>query len=305
MIILDGGMGQELIARAGKVTKLWSVQALLDTPEIVRQVHDDYFNAGADVATSNSYSLLPDRLESHGMEDRLEDLSRLACQIVCDSREAHGAGLVAGALGPQGFSYQPNKCPPAEQAAEGYARIAKIHAAYVDLHLLETMSSIKQVRGGLMGAGVTGLPVWLGLSVADTDGTLLRSGELLSDIVPLLEEFKPEAVLINCSKPEAVSQAMPVLAGFNCRTGAYANGFTEIAAEFNGIGATVDLLRARHDLDPDAYASFAEEWVRNSATIVGGCCEVGPAHIAELARRFNRRDSLAPDHFNVRQSTGT
>lgn len=286
MMILDGGMGQELVARAGKATSLWSAQALLDAPEVVRQVHDEYFAAGADIATTNSYSVLPDRLEPHGMLDRLEELARLACQLAADAREAHGSGMVAGGLGPQGFSYQPDKAPPAEQAAEAYAKLAQIHAQYVDVHLLETMSSVDQARGGLMGAGVTGKPVWVALSVRDDDGTRLRSGELLSDVMPLLEEFNPAAVFINCSKPEAVDTAVPILAKSGRVVGAYANGFTGIAADFNKVGATVDMLSARRDLGPNAYADFADGWAANGATIIGGCCEVGPAHIAELSRRL-------------------
>ena len=285
-MILDGGMGQELVARAGKATSLWSVQALLDAPEVVRQVHDEYFAAGADIATTNSYSVLPDRLEPHGMLDRLEELARLACQLASDAREAHRSGMVAGGLGPQGFSYQPDKAPPAEQAAEAYAKLAQIHAQYVDVHLLETMSSVDQARGGLMGAGVTGKPVWVALSVRDDDGTRLRSGELLSDVMPLLEEFNPAAVFINCSKPEAVDTAVPILAKSGRVVGAYANGFTGIAADFNKVGATVDMLSARRDLGPNAYADFADGWAANGATIIGGCCEVGPAHIAELSRRL-------------------
>ena len=285
-MILDGGMGQELVARAGKATSLWSVQALLDAPEVVRQVHDEYFAAGADIATTNSYSVLPDRLEPHGMLDRLEELARLACQLAADAREAHGSGMVAGGLGPQGFSYQPDKAPPAEQAAEAYAKLAQIHAQYVDVHLLETMSSVDQARGGLMGAGVTGKPVWVALSVRDDDGTRLRSGELVSDVMPLLEEFDPAAVFINCSKPEAVDTAVPILAKSGRVVGAYANGFTGIAADFNKVGATVDMLSARRDLGPNAYADFADGWAANGATIIGGCCEVGPAHIAELSRRL-------------------
>jgi S-methylmethionine-dependent homocysteine/selenocysteine methylase len=286
MMILDGGMGQELVARAGKATSLWSVQALLDAPEVVRQVHDEYFAAGADIATTNSYSVLPDRLEPHGMLDRLEELVRLACQLATDAREAHGSGMVAGGLGPQGFSYQPDKAPPAEQAAEVYANLAQIQAQYVDVHLLETMSSVDQARGGLIGAGVTGKPVWVALSVRDDDGKRLRSGELLSDVMPLLEEFNPAAVFINCSKPEAVDTAVPILAKSGRLVGAYANGFTGIAADFNKVGATVDMLSARRDLDPNAYADFADGWAAHGATIIGGCCEVGPAHIAELSRRL-------------------
>ena len=87
--ILDGGMGQELIARAGKATPLWSVQALVDAPEVVREVHDEYFAAGADVATTNSYGVLPDRFEAYDMPGRLEEFARLACQLAVDARAAN------------------------------------------------------------------------------------------------------------------------------------------------------------------------------------------------------------------------
>jgi S-methylmethionine-dependent homocysteine/selenocysteine methylase len=68
--------------------------------------------------------------------------------------------------------------------------------------------------------------------------------------------------------------------------GAYANGFTGISVDFDSIGATVDMLKARTDLGPQVYAEFAEHWIDAGATMVGGCCEVGPYHIALLAKRF-------------------
>ena len=286
MIILDGGMGQELVKRAGKATDLWSVQALLDTPAMVRQVHDEYFAAGAEIATTNTYSILPDRLVTKGLGEQLLPMTRSACEMAIMARDAHGSGQVAGSLGPQGFSYQPDKSPPADQAAEVYADMARLHADYVDFHLLETMSSIDQARGGLMGAGVTGKPVWVSLSVDDSDGTKLRSGEALAEAVTMLKDYNPAVVLINCSLPEAVSQGLPVLAGHGFNLGAYANGFTGIHSDFNSIDATVDMLKARTDLGPAEYLSFAKSWAEGGASIIGGCCEVGPDHIAALSKHF-------------------
>ena len=283
---LDGGMGQELVARAGKATSLWSVQALLDNPEMVTAVHNEYFMVGADVATTNTYSILPDRLEKHGLADQLEKLQNLACQLATEARDLNGKGIVAGSLGPQGFSYQPELSPPADMAAEIYSRICKIQAYHVDVFIAETMSSVDQAKGALMGASGFNKPIWLALSVDDRDGTKLRSGEDLKDILPLLNEYKPAAVMINCSAPEAVSIALPLLSEANIPTGGYANGFVEIAKNFNKIGATVDLLKARTDLNPEAYANIADDWIKSGATFIGGCCEVGPAHIAELKRRF-------------------
>jgi len=95
--ILDGGMGQELIARSGgKATPMWSLQALLDAPELIRQVHDDYFSSGAMVATTDSYVILPDRLKHYGFPDRQAELMEKACRLAMEARDAHGTGQVAG-----------------------------------------------------------------------------------------------------------------------------------------------------------------------------------------------------------------
>jgi S-methylmethionine-dependent homocysteine/selenocysteine methylase len=99
----------------------------------------------------------------------------------------------------------------------------------------------------------------------------------------LVSDHRPDRVMLNCSRPEAVSQGLPILARLGLPFGAYANGFTRIDPRFNKIGATTDLLTARDDVGPERYAEFAAAWVRAGASTVGGCCEIGPAHIAELA----------------------
>jgi len=285
--LLDGGLGQELLARsAAAPTGLWSTQFLIDRPELVRELHSDYFSAGADVATTNSYAILPDRLRPFGLENRFVELQRLACQLAVSARDEHGQGLVAGSMGPVGRSYRPDLAPPIEEAASLYAEIAAIQEPYVDIFLCETMSSVAQARGAVMGASSGRRPVWLAVSVDDEDGTRLRSGEAITEILPLLSEFDLAALLVNCSPPEAVSQALPLLAGQGIPLGAYANGFVKIAPDYLQEGATVDLLQARKNLGPEVYTQFAEDWTKQGATIIGGCCEVGTAHIEELAKRL-------------------
>jgi S-methylmethionine-dependent homocysteine/selenocysteine methylase len=284
--LLDGGLGQELLKGPGKEpTGLWSAAVLIDDPDIVYQVHRDYFAAGADIATTNSYVLHRDRLRRFGIEDRFADLHRLACELAVRARDVHGRGRVAGSLGPTGASYRPELAPPAEEAAELFAEIARLQAPYVDLLLCETMASVDQARGALMGAKSVGMPVWLAVTVDDEDGTRLRSGENLVEILPVVEEFDPDALLVNCSVPEAVDQAIPLLVGLSVPVGAYANGFRKISADFLKEGATVDALEKRTHLDPDTYADFVDGWIARGATIVGGCCEIGPEYIRELDRR--------------------
>lgn len=287
--LLDGGMGQELLARTkSKPTELWATQVMMDHPDVVRAVHDDYFAAGAVIATTNTYAIHRDRLAGTANEDRFEELHILACRMAVEARDVHGSGLVAGSLGPLGWSYRPDMAPPAEDAATFYAEIVALHAPHVDLHICETMSSVDQARGALMGCASSDKPVWVSFSVDDADGRKLRSGEPVTAIFPVIGEFKPAAVLINCSTPEAVSDALPLLADAGIPFGAYANGFTHITGDYKTAAATVDKLQARTDLGPEAYAVFAETWVERGATIIGGCCEVGPAHIRLLSQRLKR-----------------
>lgn len=288
LTLLDGGLGQELVTRSAcRPTGLWSTQIQIDRPDLVQQVHRDFFQAGADIATTNSYAIHRDRLKRFGIEEQFAALHRQACQLAVAARDEHGKGQVAGSLGPIGGSFRPEHAPPAAQAAELYAEIALLQEPYVDVFLCEAMASVEQARGAVMGAGAGSKPVWLAVTVDDEDGTRLRSGEPLVDVLPLLKEFKLAALLVNCSVPEAIDQAIPLLAGQSCAIGAYANGFVKINRDFLADGATVDVLEKRTNLDPSAYADFVEGWINNGATIVGGCCEVGPEHIRELAHRRN------------------
>ncbi|MDJ0612541.1 MAG: homocysteine S-methyltransferase family protein [Rhizobiaceae bacterium] len=286
--ILDGGMGQELIHRYGQPpTPLWSTHVMMQEPDLVGDIHDDYFAAGAHVATTNTYAIHHDRLlrQDPELDKQFSELHVKACEIACKSRDKNGSGMVAGSLGPLGFSYRPDLSFPPEEARKMFAEIARLHEPYVDVHLIETVSKIEHAHGCLLGTAGSSKPTWLGVTVSDEDGTILRSGEPLSDVKALFGEYDVSKLLINCATPEAVDQAMDIIADIEIPFGSYANGFTFITSDFTKK-ETVDQLEARTDLSPEKYADFCSKWVDQGASIVGGCCEVGPAHIAELSRRF-------------------
>lgn len=279
IILLDGGMGQELVHRAGdRPTPLWSTQVMIDHPGLVAKVYADYAAAGATVHTTNTYAILHDRLEGTGMEDQFEALYAAALQ------EAAGVGVLAGSIGPLGASYRPDLMPAHDVAVATYKEVANLLAPKVDLIICETVASIAHARAVLEAAAATGKPVWLAMTVDDVDGTKLRSGEPLADVFAVTRAAS--ALLANCSSPEAIDAAIGVLATGDKPFGGYANGFTKISDGFLGDKPTVDALTARHDLGPEEYARFAMGWIAQGATIVGGCCEVGPAHIAKLAEEI-------------------
>jgi len=280
--LLDGGMGQELIHRAGdRPTPLWSTQVMVDHPGMVAGVHRDFASAGATVATTNTYAIHHDRLNGTGMEEEFAALHARALEEVADT----GAKRTAGSIGPLAASYRPDLHPPLDVAIPLYAEIAAQLAPSCDLLIGETIASVLHAEAVLKAAQGTGKPVWLAFTVDDTDGTRLRSGEPLADAIPVAQSGA-EAVLVNCATPEAIPAALDILATSGLPYGAYANGFEKISDGFLQDKPTVDALTLRKDFTPQAYADHALAWVDQGATLIGGCCEVGPAHIAEIARRL-------------------
>ena len=148
------------------------------------------------------------------------------------------------------------------------------------------MSSIEHAKAALIAAQNVAIPIWIAFTTEDFDGTKLRSGEKLSLVKNLLNEYKVDVILVNCSRPEVTRESLNIIADFKKPFGAYANGFTKITSGFLKDFPTVDALKERHDLSPKEYSKFAMEWVEMGATIIGGCCEVGPRHIEQLAKEL-------------------
>ncbi len=288
IILTDGGMGQELLRRSHAApTPLWSARVLIDEPGLVRDLHVEFIDAGARVITINAYGATPERLAREGERELFEPLQRRAIELAETAREQARAGdgvLITGCLPPLFGSYHPRLTIPYDETLAIYRRIVAQQADRVDVMLCETMASAEEGRAAATAAAESGKPVWVSWTLADEGPPRLRSGETLATAARALDGIPVAARLVNCSRPEAVTAALPELVALGGTAGAYANAFTAVDALEHG--GTVDVLAAREDLSPAAYADFALGWVAAGATIVGGCCEVGPAHIAELRDRL-------------------
>jgi homocysteine S-methyltransferase len=287
--LLDGSIGQELVKRStAPATNLWSTSVMMEQPDLVGQLHGDYFTSGATVATTNTYAVHRSRLERAGIASQQATLITTAVDQAVRARDAHGSGRIAGSLGPLLASYRPDLMPDVGEATECFAEIITLMGDRVDILLAETVCSLQEAEGIFQGYAASGSskPLWMAFSVDDEDGRKLRSGEPLFIVSQMLHHYRPAAVMLNCSLPETITQGLPILTDCGLPFGAYANGFTKITDAFLQDAPTVDALSARTDLTPIAYADHVMNWVSAGATIVGGCCEVGPAHIAEIARRL-------------------
>ena len=277
--LLDGGLGQELVHRSGdRPTPLWSTQVMIDHPGLVEEIHRDFYAAGATVIGTNTYALHHDRLQRAGLTTPLPDLITCALTEAKNAQATKPGARILGSVGPLIASYRADLHPPASEAAPLYTELAQALAPHVDVIGFETIPSVEAARAALAATQDIDTPVWLAFTLDDQNGTKLRSGEPLADAMALAETGA-DAILANCSAPEVMADAMDIFATGALPFGGYANGFTKISDGFLQDAPTVDALTKRHDLGPDDYAAFATKWAAQGATIIGGCCEISPAHI--------------------------
>jgi len=297
--ILDGGMSRELIRLGAELRQPeWSALALMETPNIVRQVHADFIDAGADVITTNSYALVPFHIGEERFRSQGAALIALAGKLAreaADARADRGV-LVAGSLPPIFGSYEPERFDPSR--VQDYLNIlVEGLAPHVDVWLGETLSLIAEGDAVRAAVAATGKPFWISFTLDDSkqavslDEPRLRSGETVAAAAIWAAGSGAQALLFNCSRPEVMARAVETASsvfrqeGTSIEIGVYANAFE---AEESEGAANETLHGTRDDLTGDSYARFACDWVEAGATMVGGCCGIGAKHIHRLAHTLKR-----------------
>ncbi|WP_278442643.1 homocysteine S-methyltransferase family protein [Pseudomonas oryzihabitans] len=293
LVLLDGGMGRELQRRGAPFRQPeWSALALSEAPEQVEAVHRAYIEAGAQVITSNSYAVVPFHIGEARFAAEGEALAARAGELARQAVVASGQPVrVAGSLPPLFGSYRPDLFEPA-RVDEVLQPLIRGLAPHVDLWLAETQSSLAEVRAIAAGLPRDGKPLWLSFTLKDEDVDevpRLRSGEPVVEAAQLAVELGAGALLFNCSQPEVMAAALDTAratfaaAGIEIPFGAYANAFPPQPEEAT---ANDGLDPLRPDLDPPGYLSFAQDWQARGASLIGGCCGIGPEHIAVLNQRL-------------------
>ncbi|WP_030131270.1 homocysteine S-methyltransferase family protein [Pseudomonas sp. QTF5] len=286
--LLDGGMGREL-KRIGAPFRQpeWSALALIEAPEFVLQAHRAFVDAGARIITTNSYAVVPFHIgeERFAAKGRVlaERAGQLARQAASESAEPV---IVAGSLPPALGSYRPDLFDHQRSVTIHRELIAGLQA-HVDVWLAETQSSTAEVRAVAEALGTELKPLWVSFTLLDevNESPQLRSTEPVGEAVRVAAEVGARVVLFNCSQPEvmaaALAEARDVLNSLDqsIELGVYANAFPPVSTEAE---ANSTLLEIRGDLDPESYLRWSRSWVAAGASIVGGCCGIGPEHIAQL-----------------------
>lgn len=297
LTILDGGMSRELMRLGAPFRQPeWSALALIEAPGYVAQVHREFIAAGAEVITTDSYALVPFHIGEERFVTDGEVLASRAGEVARQAVEESGRpARVAGSLPPLFGSYRPDLFDAARAASLLTPLVNGLRPS-VDLWLAETLSSTAEARTVREVLGNDPRSLWVSFTLDDTGDVdaigrgevapMLRSGESIAAAVACVHEIGAETLLFNCSQAEmmaaAIAAARQIDAGLPL--GAYANAFVPSKKEG---AANEGLSDVRADLGPESYTRIASTWVDAGATVIGGCCGIGCAHIAHLSRSLN------------------
>ncbi|MBW9119619.1 homocysteine S-methyltransferase [Microbacterium trichothecenolyticum] len=288
VVVLDGGLSNALAERGHDLTdELWTARLLRDAPGEVAAVHRAYFDAGAQVATTASYQASVAGFERTGLtRAEAEGLITMSVTIAREVRDevAESAGgdvvrLVAASVGPygavlaDGSEYRGRYGLSRAALRDFHApRMELLASARPDLLALETIPDLDEVAVLLDLADEFAIPAWLSCTV---------SGDRLRDGTPTAEAFALAAghdsivaVGVNCCTPDDVLPAV--------RSATAASGKPGIA--YPNSGETWDGAARRWVGDPEFDLAPTTAWVDAGARFIGGCCRVGPAAIAAIAR---------------------
>ncbi len=296
MIILDGGLGRQLKAMGAPFRQPeWSALALMEGPDFVRAAHDAFIESGADIITTNSYAIVPFHIGELAFWNRSAELLDLAGKLAKSAANASPRAIqVAGGVPPMLGSYQPDRFDEG-RAIEMMALFRQHLNPYVDVFMAETHSSIAEAWCFLDAFADCEKPVWLSVTLEDAEPVagqpMLRSGELLADLLSSLTGNMPAAVLFNCSQPEVMDDAVCKIVNHIAdqvnppQIGVLANAFPLMKKDYKG--ANESLHELRREITPLAYADFAQKWVASGAGMIGGCCGISPEHLKLVKARLS------------------
>ncbi|ROR66704.1 homocysteine S-methyltransferase [Agrococcus jenensis] len=288
VVVLDGGLSNALADRGHDLTdELWTARLLRDAPGEIAAVHRTYFEAGAQVTTTASYQASLGGFQHAGMtRAEAEALIRQSVTIARQARDevAAAAGdravrLVAASVGPYGAvladgSEYRGRYGMSRSALRDFhgPRMELLVSAGPDLLALETIPDLDEVSVLLDLVDELGTPAWLSCTVA---GDRLRDGRPAAEAFALAADREHiVAVGVNCCTP---GDALPAV-----RAAVAASG--KPAVVYPNSGETWDGAARRWVGEPGFDAALTSSWAEAGARFIGGCCRVGPAAIAEIAR---------------------
>ncbi len=292
-VLCDGAMGTMLYARGIFINRCYD-ELNLSQPELVREIHTEYLQSGAEVIETNTFGANAFRLETHGLKDKVCEINlagvRLARECVTQIRDKQAAeAFVAGAIGPLGVRLEPLGKVGLEEAREAFAQQIRALAkggpgVGVDLLIIETMTSLAEAEQAILAARSVApdLRVIVMMTV-DEEGNCL-DGSSAETAAAKLTEWGADAVGCNCSAgPATVLSVIERMRPVTTKPlAAMPNAGIPRAVE----GRTIYLT------SPEYMASFTRKLVKAGASIVGGCCGTTPSYIRAMKSSLRALDAM-------------
>ena len=290
--ILDGGMGQELLARGMEPNgTLWSANALLQEKyhQLLLDTHLDFIKSGAEVIVTATFTTRRLRLRDNNVEDKFEYLNTKAGEIAKKAKDLNPHILVAGGLPPQYLTYESDTRPDGE-IKENFHEQAKLLSPFVDFFYFDVLSSVREIQLAIEAIITFNKPYLIGAHISE--GVKLPSGEKISDIIYKIKHNNLLGLMLSCVSPENYAKNLDEIKNLGVPFGFKLNGFvtTKLKAGYtstfnkSNTGNPNEFLGQREDLTPEKMSEFVKTFKEAGATILGGCCETRPTHIMEMAK---------------------
>ena len=290
--ILDGGMGQELLARGMEPNgTLWSANALLNEKyhKLLLNTHLDFIKAGAEVIVTTTFTTRKMRLKDNNVEDKFEYLNKKAGEIALKTKEQNPNVLIAGGLPPQYLTYEADTRDESEILDNFYSQ-ARLLNPYVDFFYFDVLSSVKEFQIGINSIKEFNKPYLIGAHISE--GKSLPSGEKISEIITKINHEKLLGIILSCISPENYELNLNEIKNLGVPFGFKLNAFVKTNPKPNYTGAynqsktgnPNEFLGVREDLTPKRMSEFVKKFKDAGATILGGCCETRPEHIKEMSK---------------------
>jgi len=290
--ILDGGMGQELLARGVQANgTLWSANALLQEKyhQLLLDTHLDFINSGAEIIVTTTFTTRRMRLRDNGVEDKFEYLNTKAGEIAKKAKDLNPHVLIAGGLPPQYLTYEADTRTN-DEIKENFYDQAKLLNPFIDFFYFDVLSSVREFKLAIEAIESFNKPYLVGAHISE--GVKLPSGENISEIITTINHKNLLGIILSCVSPENYEQNITELKSLGVPFGFKLNGFVTTNPDkgytnnFNKskTGNPNEFLGHREDLIPEKMALIVKKFKEAGATILGGCCETRPAHIKEIAK---------------------
>ena len=290
--ILDGGMGQELLARGMKPNgTLWSANALLkdEYHQLLLDTHLDFIKSGAEIIVTTTFTTRRLRLRDNKIEDKFEYLNTKAGEIAKKAKDLNPHILVAGGLPPQYLTYEEDTRPD-EEIKENFNEQARLLNPFVDFFYFDVLSSVKEFKLAIEAVKSFGKPYLIGAHISE--GVNLPSGEKISEIILNINHKNLLGLILSCVSPENYALNLNEIKNLGVPFGFKLNGFKTTKPDegytnnYNKskTGNPNEFLGKREDLTPENLGLIIKKFKDAGATILGGCCETRPAHIREMSK---------------------